>query len=96
MMRYAAGAPTGSLGTDEEKSDAILFNLAILGEAAKAIPATIRTEHPDIPWAEMAMTRDKVIHHYHGIDWKTVADIVENVLPGLLPRLERVREKLRG
>ena len=95
-MRYAADVPAGQLGAEGEKSDAILFNLAVLGEAVKAVPAAIRTEHPDIPWAEMSMTRDKVIHHYHGIDWTTVADIVENVLPALLPRLVAMRDGMRG
>jgi uncharacterized protein with HEPN domain len=95
MMRYASGVSARELGAGGEKSDAILFNLAVLGEATKAVPAAIRAAHPEIPWAQMAMTRDKVIHHYHGIDWTTVTDIVENVLPALLPRLEQVREELR-
>ncbi len=94
-MRYAAGVPAGELGADGEKSDAILFNLAVLGEAAKTVPAHVRDAYPEIPWASMAMTRDKVIHHYHGIDWTTVADIVENVLPELLPQLEQARQELR-
>ena len=95
MMRYAVGVTPGQLGLDREKGDAILFNLAILGEAAKNVPADVRCACPDMPWAEMAMTRDKVVHHCHGIDWATVTDIVERVLPDLLPRLVAIAADLR-
>lgn len=95
MIAYAIGVAPADLGTDPQRGDAILFNLAVLGEAAKAMPPEVRAIAPDIPWVEMAMTRDKVIHHYHGIDWAVVADVVSNVLPRLLPHLKNMRDTLR-
>lgn len=94
MIAYAAGMTGDPLGEDREKADAILFNLAVLGEAAKSMSRETVSRCDAVPWSEMAMTRDKVIHHYHGIDWATVDDIVENKLPGLLPELDLLRDEL--
>jgi uncharacterized protein with HEPN domain len=48
----------------------------VIGEAVKKIPLEIREKRPDIPWKEIAGTRDKLIHEYFGIDlqilWKTI------------------------
>jgi len=48
----------------------------VIGEAVKKIPPEIRKKRPDIPWKEIAGTRDKLIHEYFGIDlqilWKTI------------------------
>lgn len=94
-VSYADGVPPGCLGDDTEKSDAILFNLTVLGEAAKTVSDEMRSRDPEIPWAEMAMMRDKIVHHYHGIDWATVTDVVTAKLPWLLPRLRALRAGLR-
>lgn len=99
MVDYAGGGRVAALeplGADREKADAILFNLAVLGEAAKGISRETMARSASLPWREMTMTRDKVIHHYHGIDWATVADIVDNKLPDLLPQLEALQRALRA
>ena len=96
MVTYASDVPPGCLGTDPEKADAILFNLAVLGEAAKSVSREVRSRYPGIPWAQIAMTRDKVIHHYHGIDWSTVTDIIERKLPAILPVLLRAQHDMRS
>lgn len=94
MIDYSRDVALGALGLHSEKGDAILFNLAVLGEAAKGISAETRSRCPEVPWVQMAMTRDKVIHHYHGIDWATVTDIVEQKLPALMLYLRRLRDDL--
>lgn len=42
----------------------------------KQVPPEIRAKRPDIPWKEIAGTRDKLIHEYFGIDlqilWRTI------------------------
>ena len=48
---------------------AVIRSLEIIGEASKKIPENIKTKYPDIYWREMAGTRDKLIHHYFGIDY---------------------------
>ncbi len=88
------GAGDTSLGTERDRDEAVLFNLIVLGEAAKRLSAKTRGRFADIPWADMAETRDRVVHHYEGIDWEVIAEILEKDLPPLLPRLLQVREQL--
>ena len=55
---------------DIKTQDAVLRNLEILGEAAKQIPTEVTDQYPNLPWREMAGTRDRLIHHYgEGIDF---------------------------
>jgi len=42
--------------------------LTIVGEAAKMVSPELRDNHPEIPWREAAGTRDKIVHHYFGVD----------------------------
>lgn len=71
--------------------DAVIRRLEIIGEAAKNIPADFKKKHPNIPWAEMAKTRDKLIHGYFGVDLELTWDIIENDLPALRKKIERLK-----
>jgi uncharacterized protein with HEPN domain len=61
---------------DKKTVNAVIRSLEVIGEAVKKIPLEIREKRPDIPWKEIAGTRDKLIHEYFGIDlqilWKTI------------------------
>lgn len=48
----------------EVVQDAVIRNLEVLGEAAKAISPRTRRGLPQVPWREMARFRDLAIHHY--------------------------------
>ena len=68
---------------DRKTQDAVIRQLEIIGEAVKGLPADFRTQHKDIPWQNIAGMRDMLIHHYFGIDIKTVWGVVEHHLPAL-------------
>ncbi|OGG09809.1 hypothetical protein A2781_05110 [Candidatus Gottesmanbacteria bacterium RIFCSPHIGHO2_01_FULL_42_27] len=56
-------------------------SLEIIGEAVKQIPADFRKRYPKIDWKGLAGLRDKLIHHYFGVDYAIVWDIIKNELP---------------
>jgi uncharacterized protein with HEPN domain len=62
---------------------ALVRSLEIIGEVAKKIDEEFKLDYPHIEWKKMAGTRDKLIHHYFGIDYDIVFDIVENKIPDL-------------
>lgn len=68
--------------------DAVIRNLEVLGEAARGISSTTRSAHPEIPWKEIAGTRDRVIHGYFRVDLDIVWDIVESELPILRQKMQ--------
>ncbi|MDV2481642.1 DUF86 domain-containing protein [Methanoculleus sp. Wushi-C6] len=55
--------------------------LTILGEAAKMVSPELRAEHPEIPWREAAGMRDKIVHHYFGVDYEAVFLTLRDDLP---------------
>src|SRR3989344_3337533 len=79
---------------DENLQDATLRRLEIIGEAVKNIPATFRDQHPEIPWTDIAATRDKIIHHYFGVDLITVWKIIKNDLPKLQAQISEIMQEL--
>ena len=53
---------------DKKTQDAVVRNLEIIGEAAKNVSKELKTRHPGIPWKDLAGVRDKLIHHYFGVN----------------------------
>jgi uncharacterized protein with HEPN domain len=58
-----------------------------MGEAIRGISEATRQAHPEIPWAKIAGTRDRVIHGYFRVDLDIVWDIVEKELQNLRKQL---------
>lgn len=65
----------------------VLFNVMIIGEAVTHIPARVHEAHPEIPWAELVGTRNRVVHGYPTVDADAIRKIVEDDVPALLPSL---------
>ena len=57
--------------------------LTIIGEAAKNISPQLRKEFPDLPWKATAGMRDKIMHHYFGVDYEAVFETIRVDLPVL-------------
>lgn len=57
--------------------------LTIIGEAAKNISPQLRKKYPDVPWKATAGMRDKIIHHYFGVDYEAVFETINHDLPVL-------------
>jgi len=64
-------------------------HLEIIGEVTKKLSAHIRKSYPKVPWKDMMGMRDKMIHHYFGINYEIVWTISKEELPGLLPQIEK-------
>ncbi len=67
--------------------DAVLRNLEVLGEAAKHLPADVKTRMPDVAWREIAGMRDWIAHGYFTIRADVVWNVIEVELPLLLRTL---------
>ena len=68
---------------DETLKRAFVRSLEIIGEAVKTIPKQITEQYKKIEWNKIAGMRDKLIHHYFGVDYDLVWDVIENHIPKL-------------
>ncbi|OPX17493.1 hypothetical protein BXT86_06220 [candidate division WOR-3 bacterium 4484_100] len=62
---------------DEKTKSAVIREIEVMGEAVKNIPNFIRERNKDIPWRQIAKTRDKIIHFYFGTDYEIVWKVVK-------------------
>ncbi len=93
IEKYTRDLSFGQFRQDDKTIDAVIMNFAVIGEAAKQIPAKIRKDHPEIPWKEMAGMRDKLVHEYFGIRH----DVVWETIMVRLPQLKSlIKELLEG
>ena len=77
---------TPHLRSDELASmayDALLRNLAVIGEAVRSLSSEAREAMPDVPWASIAGLRNIVVHEYFRVDPDLILDIVEHELVDL-------------
>ncbi len=94
IARFLAGKRVDDLETDRMLLFALVRALEVLGEAANVVTPETRASAPEIPWALVVATRNRLIHGYFDVDpeivWRTASDEV----PKLLPDLRRLMEKL--
>jgi uncharacterized protein with HEPN domain len=64
---------------DYKTVDAVIRNFEVIGEASNKIPKEFKNNHPEIPWNEMYLLRNKVSHEYFGIDYETT--MIKNLTP---------------
>ena len=75
---------------NKEKQNAVIRSLEIIGEASKNIPEDFRKKNKEIEWKEIIGTRDKIIHHYFGVDIEIIWDIIKINLPVLKRKLKNI------
>jgi uncharacterized protein with HEPN domain len=60
-----------------------------MGEIAKLLSGDFKEAHRSIPWSPMARMRDKLIHHYRGIDLREIFSAADIEVPKLTEFLRR-------
>ena len=81
---YCCGLNYEQFLQDTKTQDAVVRNIEIMGEAAKNLSEAFRQRHPNIPWRNIFGMRDRLIHHYFGVNWDIVWNVAQQDIPTLL------------
>jgi uncharacterized protein with HEPN domain len=92
IASYLTGQTAESFATDVMCQDAVLYRLAVIGEAAGRVSKASRDAQPAIPWMKVIGMRNILVHDYFGVDvditWRTatthvpeLAEVVQRMLP---------------
>ena len=87
-LKYMQGMDRAAYDADSRTQDAVIRRLEIIGEAAKNLPASWRSEHPSIPWRDISRMRDRLIHHYFRVDDDIIWEVLTLRLPILVTYLQ--------
>lgn len=92
IEEYSRGTVKSEFIKNRPLQDAVIRRLEIIGEAVKNIPLSFRSQHPEIPWKQMAGMRDILIHEYFDVDLSLAWQVVKHELPPIKKRLLELLE----
>ena len=86
-VRYVEGRSLEGFSEDVQLQDAVIRRLGIVGEAARRVSESTRSDYPAIDWNEMVGMRNFLVHQYGDVDTAIVWDTVQSDLPPLISLL---------
>jgi len=75
---------------NEEKKDACLTRLILIGEYSAKISDELKSKFSEIEWQLIKATRNYYVHVYRGIDWRRVWETLVKDIPVLKIKVEKV------
>lgn len=83
IERYISDVAFEDFASNDMMVDAVVRELAIIGEATNNLSDDYRRSHPDIPFRDIIDMRNILIHDYAGVNTKVVWDTCKKNLPEL-------------
>ena len=90
IQAICAGKTMPQLLADWQATAALERFLEILGEAVKRLPVDLRAQHPEVPWKEIAGTRDRLSHGYDDVNHEVLWNAAVHDVPVLLATVEKM------
>lgn len=94
-QQFVAGMTFDEFEQDQKTIFAVTRAIEVIGEAAKNVGSDLQNQYPALPWKGMAGMRDKLIHHYFGVNLTVLWDTVQQDLPKLKPQIAQILQDLQ-
>lgn len=95
ILTYTDGLTFEEFIQDDKTTDAVIRNFEIIGEATNRLPNEFKDLYPGIDWHKIRGLRNRIVHHYFGIDNSIVWEIVIAYIPQLQAKLKSINTDLR-
>lgn len=96
IENYSKGLSKSGFFKDKKSQDAIIRKIEIIGEAVKNLPEDFIKKYSNIEWNRIAGTRDKLVHHYFGIDLDMIWEVVKKEIPVLRKQMKYILKNEEG
>jgi uncharacterized protein with HEPN domain len=88
IAEFTSGLDPEQFRADPKTQSAVIHQFLLVGEISKRLSDDFKTAHSSIRWSAMARMRDKLIHHYRGVDLEQVYKAASIEIPRLLEFLQ--------
>jgi len=92
IEEYTEGLEKENFLSSNLVQDGTIRQIEIIGEATKNLSKNFREKYPQVPWNDIAGMRDRLIHHYFGVNlndvWYTVRVDIPTLKDGILVILD--------
>jgi uncharacterized protein with HEPN domain len=94
IQQFTANIDEKTFVDDAMRTDSVIHNLMVIGEATKNLPESILQLQPQLPWNKIIRFRDYVAHHYWGLNLSVIWSIVQTDIPPLHKAIEEILKQL--
>ncbi len=91
IEEFSKGVSKEEIIGDKMRQSAIIRELEVIGEASKNLSEDFKNKYGAVEWRLIAGFRDKLVHHYFGVDLERVWNVLEKDLPHLKREIEKIR-----
>lgn len=95
VEKYIQDVGEDDFRRNEEKQDAVIRKIEVIGEAVKNLPLDFRKDYPQVDWKGAAGMRDVLIHDYFGVDLKLLWRVAHE-LPNFKKQIQDIFDSLGG
>jgi len=88
ILDFADGLDFEAFCADTKTIKAVLYDLAVIGEAARSLLPDILDIYPELPWEEMRSLRNLAIHEYFRISVPVIWQTIREDLPILIEQIQ--------
>lgn len=89
-----SGLTVEAFAQNQQALRAVLYSLAVMGEAVASALDELEAVAPATPWQQIRGMRNAVIHEYFRVDVETVGQTTQLDLPILKAVLQRILDEL--
>jgi uncharacterized protein with HEPN domain len=89
VQRFVAGMTYAEFRANELVQSAVVRELQVIGEAARALTDETRAMHPEINWRRVVGMRNRLVHEYFSISLEIVWKTVQTEVAPLVSQLEQ-------
>ena len=90
IEQYLSDTTEEEFSNSQEKQDAVIRRLGIIGEAVKNLSDEFKSQHQEVAWQKAAGMRNILIHEYFDVDLNVAWDTLNKGLPELKTQIKKL------